>query len=573
MSLKYRYSKNAFKLDLSNINQVSPQITAKIEMENNEPVLKINGKKENPIFFFGNTESIHYVPNVNKEIEMAAANGIHLHTIVIHFPIIPEGSFYNYNWVDNVMDYVLNADPDAKIIIRVPLYPHDLKWWDENLHGDSLLFNDGSDSLTWWEKNFPDDLMRFRDGSTSFPSLASDEWMRQTILALDNGINYIVYHPVYSKSVIGYHLTYGSTGEWFSMDYREKGCDYSECNRIGFGRWLKEKYKTTLQASNAWGKEIKSFDLIEIPDIPNELYGSTDPKAFISNEKCQTDKYDEIYIKRKDENTYFNNYCSDVIDFYEYLNDITELRIEQVSEFVKIKTQRKSLVMVFYGYNYELPDPKSGHGYLQELLECGNIDMLASPVSYQDRAEGGVMAYMAPVDSIALHGVLWMVEDDTRTYRAVNNDEIDSGFNPTIGEKWVTREIYKRNFASIIKHSNGMWWMDLWGSGWLLDEEIWSYNKRLIEFYNLYQKAKKSFSPEVAFIINEKNAFYMNNPAKHQLNLVYKSNIDIYKCGLSVGFYTFIDAINGKLPDSIKCLYLLMPYILKIMNINYLKRI
>ena len=528
MALKDRFSKNAFKLDLSNINRVFPQITANVEMERNGPVLKINGKKENPIFFFGNTESIHYKPFVNEEIRMASERGVHLHTVVIHFPVVPEGCERNFEWVDNIMDYVLDADKNARIIIRVPLYPHDKKWWNENLHGDILEYSDGSSSLTWWETFFLDDLIKFKDGTTSIPSMASDEWMKQAILALDAGIDYIAAHPVYSACVIGYHPTYGSTGEWFYMDYREKGCDHSLCNRIGFRRWLKEKYENEVNMSKAWRKTIQDIDAVEIPDIPNEFSNPIDCKVLLSEEN------------------------TDVIDFYDYMNDINELRIEQLSEFIKIKTNNQSLVMVFYGYNYELPDPKSGHGYLQELLECGFVDMLASPISYQERGEGGVMAYMAPVDSIQLHGVIWMVEDDTRTHRAINFDEIDSGFNPTIGEKWITKEIHKRNFASIIKHSNGMWWMDLWGSGWLLDNEMWDDNKKLIDEYQSYTAPHKQLLPEVAFVINEKNAFYMNNPGKHQTDLIYKSNIDIYRCGLSVGYYTFDDAINGRLPKSIK---------------------
>ncbi len=528
MFTEKRYSKSVFKVDFSGIKPVDPQIVAKVEMTGGKPCLKINGRVEAPIFFFGNTEAKNHEPFVNEQIRMASRKGVHLHTVVVHFPVMPEGYKRNFDWIDKVLDYVLEADPDAKVLIRVPLYPHDVEWWNDNLHGDIMEFGDGSSSITWWEKFHPDDLMKYHDGSTSIPSVASEEWMSQTISALDAGIGYIANHPIYSSCVIGYHLTYGSSGEWFYMKYREKGYDHSEANRIGFTKWLREKYRSEDAVSKAWLRKIANIGTIEIPEIPNEFFGSRDNKVLLSDEN------------------------RDVMDFYEYINDINELRIEQVSQFVKIKTNNKSLVMIFYGYNYELPDPKSGHGYLQELLECGFVDMLSSPISYQDRAEGGVMAYMAPVDTVQMHGVIWMVEDDTRTYRASNLDGNDSGFNPTIAEEWVTKEIHKRNFSSIIAHANGMWWMDLWGSGWLLDENIWENNRKLIDAYNSYIDLQKPFLPEAAFIISEKNAFYMNNPGKHQIDLIYKSNIDIYKSGLSVGYYTFDDAINGRLPGSVK---------------------
>lgn len=528
MSQVKRFSKEAFHIDLSVIKPVSPKMSARVKMIDDKPMLQIDGFVQTPVFFFGNTEAKNYKPFVAEEIKMAAKQGVHLHTIVVHFPVVPLSDKRDFNMVANVLDYTLAADPEAKLILRIPLYPHDSQWYLENFHADTTIHTDGSNLMTWWQTHHHDDLMKFSDGTTSIPSVASEEWINQAVAALDAGIDYIANHPVYSAHVFGYHLTYGSTGEWFYMDYREKGCDYSECNRAGFAKWLTAKYRNTNHISLAWNRTITNFTDIRIPSIPNEFFGSSDNKVFLSA----------------------NN--RDVIDFYEYLNDINELRIEQVSEVVKIKTAGQNLVMIFYGYNHELPDPKSGHCYLGELLDSGYVDMLASPVSYQDRAEGGVMAYMAPVDSIQQHGVLWMVEDDTRTYRAVNVDEIDSGFNPTIAEAWVTKEIHRRNFASIIQHANGMWWMDLWGSGWLLDEELWNNNRKLIDLYQSIMLKSNPFLPDVAYIINEKNAFYMNNPGKHQHDLIYKSNVDIYRCGLSVGYYTFADAISGRIPGSVK---------------------
>ncbi|MHB1454789.1 MAG: hypothetical protein ACYCYM_12670 [Saccharofermentanales bacterium] len=523
-----RISKKVFGYDYSGIRPVDPKIQACVVSHQGETVLFLDGVQTEPIFFFGNTEARNYRPFVAEEIRMAAEAGIHLHTVVVHFPVVPEGTAMDFSIAADVLDYVLKADEQAKIIVRIPLYPHDEAWWQKNMHGDDFVYEDGSGSISWWHANHPDDLMVFRDGSTSMPSVASDIWFRQATAALDAGIDFITSDPLYSRHVIGYHLTYGSTGEWFYMDYRTKGCDHSECSRIGFSRWLAGKYMDVESLSAAWGRKIGQIADIRIPAIPNELPGSEDDIVFL------------------DESS------RDVLDFYDYINDLNEHRIEQLARYVKLKTQRKSLVMIFYGYNYELPDPKSGHTCLQELLECGDVDMLSSPVSYQDRSEGGVMAYMAPVDSILRHGVLWMVEDDTRTHLAADSGESDAGFNPTVAEGWATQEVHKRNFASIISHSNGMWWMDLWGSGWLLDRNIWKNNRRMADIYRSIHLAGVPFLPEVAFIIDEKCAAFMNNPSRHQHEIVYRSNIDIYRSGVSVGFYTFSDTIGGLVPDSVR---------------------
>lgn len=49
----------------------------------------------------------------------------------------------------------------------------------------------------------------------------------------------------------------------------------------------------------------------------------------------------------------------DVLDVYDYISDLTARRIEELSEVIKRGTNGKSLVMHFYGYLFELGDPKT----------------------------------------------------------------------------------------------------------------------------------------------------------------------------------------------------------------------
>ena len=109
-----------------------------------------------------------------------------------------------------------------------------------------------------------------------------------------------------------------------------------------------------------------------------------------------------------------------VIDFDEFRNvDMADV-VALLCQTVKQAAPRK-LAVAFYGYPFEVA-PGTGRYAVQRasragrLLKSPDVDVLCSPVSYLDRAAGGGGYFMAPVDSVHLHGKLWLVEDDTRTH-------------------------------------------------------------------------------------------------------------------------------------------------------------
>ena len=57
----------------------------------------------------------------------------------------------------------------------------------------------------------------------------------------------------------------------------------------------------------------------------------------------------------------------------------------------------------------------SGHFNMQALLNCEDVDCIAGPVSYNDRNEGGIGAYMSAAQSVLASGKLWFDESDYRT--------------------------------------------------------------------------------------------------------------------------------------------------------------
>lgn len=493
-----------FEFQGKKYKQCDPSAKAKVVTKNGIPNLFVNDIPTEPLSYFGNTEWPRWEKNVADEIHYAAKQGIHIHTMVIHFPInSPENNTFDDSHIRKVLDYCIQADPQGYFIPRIHLYPAD---------------------KDWWKKNHPEAFVTFSDGSKSEISISCDEWLNQAVTALDKGIEYINSKEEYGRCVIGYHPSCQNTGEWFYHDYREKGIDFSESNRKGFGIWLKEKYKDIGAMNRDFKTDYPDFDCVKIPEIPHNLPGVDSSRAILDKDK------------------------RDVVAFYDYINSLTVKRIEQISLFIKKKTMNDNLVMIFYGYSFELPDPKSGHCCLGELLKSPHVDLLASPISYQDRAQGGMLSYMAPVDSVSANGKIWLVEDDTRTFLAVDKTENDADFNPTIESREDTEEIHKRNMASITRRGIGVWFMDLWASGWLNDEDLWKNIGNLCEIYKEYKKSMKPYHPEVAFILDEKSHYYLENPWKHGDRIAYMQRQAIYRSGIDFGLYLQSDLLDEKIP-------------------------
>ena len=79
---------------------------------------------------------------------------------------------------------------------------------------------------------------------------------------------------------------------------------------------------------------------------------------------------------------------------------------------------RRKLVVFFYGYVFEFGAIRngpatSGHYALRRVLDCPDIDVLCSPISYFDRGLGQSAPAMTAAESVALAGKMWLYEDDT----------------------------------------------------------------------------------------------------------------------------------------------------------------
>jgi hypothetical protein len=116
-----------------------------------------------------------------------------------------------------------------------------------------------------------------------------------------------------------------------------------------------------------------------------------------------------------------------------------------LAKAVKEVTHNASLALAFYGYTFALSDTRltgSGHLDLATVVQCDHLDTVASPYQYIDAARdpSGRLTVHGPVDTAALAGKLWAVEDDSRTALA-NVGAWDRHVNDTAG----TVRLLRRN--------------------------------------------------------------------------------------------------------------------------------
>jgi hypothetical protein len=116
------------------------------------------------------------------------------------------------------------------------------------------------------------------------------------------------------------------------------------------------------------------------------------------------------------------------VHFNQFISERVVDAISKLSAWVKHYSGRRLLTLTFYGYQFELmrnlPNlSASGHLALAKLLADPNVDAITAPYSYgRARQLSHALYPHDPMDSPALHGKLWIHEDDSRTHLAADQE-------------------------------------------------------------------------------------------------------------------------------------------------------
>jgi hypothetical protein len=443
------------------------------------PVLEVNGKPTAPLILFVNLTSDNPEAGLST-VRRAAAAGVNIVSFVCHhFPMPKPGEQPDYRQWDDQVEAILRANPKALLIPRIGM----------------------SNVPRWWAQENPDEMMLYDNGQRGMVSVASEKWRRDAGEALRLLLRRL--EEKFGAHMLGYHPCGQNTGEWFYDRVWENLLPSFETPmEAAFRSWLKDRDARLPTAQERRSSTAGSF---------------LDPAK-----------------QRR------------LLEFLAFQQDAMVEPLRYFARIIKEETRRRKLVVYFYGYTFELSalpggPAVSGHLALERLLKCRDIDIVCSPVSYFDRQPGGAGPFMAPIDSVQLHGKLWLNEDDTRTYLSRPED----GFGRA-GTTQETFGVHRRNLAHVASRSSALWWMDLPGAGWLDSAEIWDNCARLKRVYEAVSRARRTYRPEVAVVVDEESLLYLSYGRQIGNPLLYELRRELYRIGAPLGFYLLSDVCAGR---------------------------
>jgi beta-galactosidase len=393
-----------------------------------------------------------------QQIQLAAGAGVHFITFPVQLPWPKPGEAADWSEADAACQKVLDANPEALLLPRI-----------------------GVDAAPWWMEAHPDDLMVWDDGphevSRAVPASAA---YRHDAA---EGLTALVEHLElkYGPHIAGYHPAGQNTGEFFYQDTWLHGLNgYSKCELRAWRDWLKKEYGTDDKLRAAWGAPDASIDSATVP-------------ASAARRAAPAGVLRDPATERP------------LIDFASFQQEMMADCVCDLAKAVRQGSHGRKLVLFFYGYVFEFGPvvngpATSGHYALRRVLDCRDIDVLCSPISYFDRGPGGSAPSMTAAESVALAGKMWLDEDDTFTYRATGRPPGSADAVDTLAK---TNQELLRNTAECALRNFGTWWMDLGATGWFNDPGMWEQMAKLKALDQPLLDHPTPFRPEVAAVIDE----------------------------------------------------------------------
>lgn len=353
-----------------------------VETVNGRTRMYIDGQETAPVMYFGSFLTTGQVSQVMDTIGHMMDTGNNYVYVDVHINVSNEN--VRYASIKTALEDVLLEYPDAYLLVRYT------PWASAEFYGG----NAATDNITYQDGSQPGQA-----------SMASDVFINGAVEQTREMIAYLSQYPEVASRIVGYIPLVYETGEWFSKDYWNGPIDYSQASINKFREWLKYRYGNDVAAlQKAWGDPAATFETATIPDkVPGFNRGNS---GFDTGELYQLASEDRP-----------------AVDYLLYLGDITVNRMEQFARAVKMETNDRSLFVAFYGYHTELFSAASQHYNVAQLLNNGDIDMLGSPVNYEDRNEGGTGISMSFANSVNANNKIWMDESDYRspfTYKKEN---------------------------------------------------------------------------------------------------------------------------------------------------------
>lgn len=459
-----------------------------------DPTIHVDGKPMVGMTFLTGT-----VGSAALHEEFARA-GIHLFTDWFgssgagNLGHVAEGK-YDYGEFDAYFSRILDADPEAIFIPHLYVTPP--AWWQQKNAAEQCVYSDGgrvcqSFASLKWRREIGDDLRRLI------------EHLRSTS---------------YADRILGYILCSGHSAEWQEWGiWDEHWADYSDPSRQAFRAWLRERYATDAALQAAWRDPKVTFAAAELPTVGERKTAT----AYVLRDPTKEQR---------------------VIDFYQYLSETMAGAILHFARIAKQTSGGRSLVGAYYGYltQHWIHQQDSAHLALAKVLESPDIDFLMSPPMYTGREVGGTSTFMSAVNSVKLHGKLWLNESDIRTHKSAP----DAGYGraATLPQSLA---LLRREFGEMLARRTAISWFDM-DSGWFSDPDILADMARMRRLADDAMTHRQPFQAEMAVFISTESAFRMK-PSELWLPAVLQQVVDLPRVGTPADIHLLSDIRRPDFP-------------------------
>ena len=435
------------------------------------------------------------------EIKLAASAGVNFVSFPVRMPWPRPGESANWTTTDAQCKQVLSANSKALLLPRIGMEPP-----------------------TWWKAKYRDDVMVWENGPRGRGFVvASPQYRRDAAERLAALVAHL--EARFGERMAGYHPSGQNTGEWFYQDtWKREFSGYSQGTLRAWRRWLKKRYGNDAALQKAWADASATLESAAVPT----------PQA-----------------RRAAPHGVFRDPATEraIIDFAAFQQQTMAECVCALARAVRKASKGRKLVVFFYGYVFEFgaaPNGPavSGHYALRRVLNCPDIDILCSPISYFDRGLGSSAPAMTAAESVALADKMWLYEDDTRTHLGRSKAP---GWRSGAKTQWESIEILKRNLAECALRNFGTWWMDLARTGWFDDPTMWDAMRQFSAVDEPLRRNPTPFGPEIAAVIDEASMMLVATGGNVVTRpLVYEARRPLGRLGAPYGQYLLDDVLAGR---------------------------
>lgn len=389
---------------------------------------------------------------------------------------------YDYSEFDTYFARALEADPEAYFLPHIGITPP-----------------------MWWQQAYPEELCLYADGGRGPQSFASERWRRETAEDLRKLLAHLYAAP-YADRLLGFNVFSGYSAEWQSWGlWQDHLADYSAPAQRAWEAWYRGRHGDG-----------------PVPPMPTPEQRHRGAHGFLRDATAE----------------------AVVIDYYQFLADLTAEAITYFCGVVKDATDRRALCGTYYGYLTEhgVRQQDSSHLALRRVLASPDVDFLMSPPLYTDRALAEAGGFMSATESVRLAGKLWISEADYRTHLSAPS----SGYG-RVGTPAETTAVLWREMANVLTRRVGVWWFDMTGT-WLLDPAIAAQIGAMRRVQEDALQDREPFAGEVAAVVDERSFIYAT--AMHPLGaqMVLQALTALPRVGVSWDFYLLDDIVSGAAP-------------------------